>query len=376
MCKYKQSLLLLSNRFLLSKVEQIIMSDDPYEILQVSANAEKSVIRAAYRSLLKNYHPDLSGDPEASEKTSKINWAYELLMDPKKRAEYDERRRRTTIDFSTTPSRSNNQKHNRSETASRYAKNTNENICELCGKIGQTKYINFYQNIGLLVARRQKQIKGNLCKNCIREIFWPFTIKTLLFGWWGVISFIVSPYFLVNNIIRYIGTFAMKDTTGGKEHYQYTKKGISYRKIILILIFVILPLYKIFSFLNTNSTVTKTTEDNITYTRPTVTPEPVNQYSPTQPYCIRWDRVTDIDIDKKMCVFGIVIRNFSTDDYSQIIRFSNQADTFILQGRNYYYENISQSACIAAIGVLQKRSAGYYYMDIRTTEIYNYNSCK
>jgi len=62
---------------------------DPYEILQVSRNAELDVIEAAYRRLARKRHPDVSGSPEAHRQMQLLNWAYELLRDPVARAQYD-----------------------------------------------------------------------------------------------------------------------------------------------------------------------------------------------------------------------------------------------------------------------------------------------
>ncbi|MGN1012365.1 MAG: J domain-containing protein [Clostridia bacterium] len=62
-----------------------------YEILEVSVNASKEVIKNAYRALIKKYHPDsYKGNKEfAQEKMKKINEAYETLIDDNKRLLYD-----------------------------------------------------------------------------------------------------------------------------------------------------------------------------------------------------------------------------------------------------------------------------------------------
>ena len=62
-----------------------------YEILEVSPRARPAVIRAAYRSLVLEYHPDRNcGDPEAAERMAVINNAYAVLADPLQRAQYDQ----------------------------------------------------------------------------------------------------------------------------------------------------------------------------------------------------------------------------------------------------------------------------------------------
>ena len=69
------------------------MHRNPYEILQVSPNAEQEVIEAAYRRLARKYHPDMSSDRGATIRMQEINWAYGILRDTAKRAEHDLRMR-------------------------------------------------------------------------------------------------------------------------------------------------------------------------------------------------------------------------------------------------------------------------------------------
>lgn len=61
-----------------------------YEALGLSKDASTDDIKKAYRKLVRKYHPDVSKDPDADQKTSEINLAYNTLKDPEKRAEYDE----------------------------------------------------------------------------------------------------------------------------------------------------------------------------------------------------------------------------------------------------------------------------------------------
>lgn len=68
-------------------------SEDLYEILQVSSSAEQDVIEAAYRRLVRRYHPDVNKSPAAEEMTYRLNDAYEVLGDPERRAAYDQHRK-------------------------------------------------------------------------------------------------------------------------------------------------------------------------------------------------------------------------------------------------------------------------------------------
>ncbi len=61
-----------------------------YEILGVSKDASDEEIKAAYKKLVKQYHPDLHpNDNLAAEKFKEINEANEVLSDQQKRAAYD-----------------------------------------------------------------------------------------------------------------------------------------------------------------------------------------------------------------------------------------------------------------------------------------------
>ncbi|HNR87084.1 MAG TPA: molecular chaperone DnaJ [Spirochaetota bacterium] len=63
---------------------------DYYEVLGVAKDAGEDQIKQAYRKLALKYHPDKNrGNPEAEEKFKEATEAYEILRDPKKRAQYD-----------------------------------------------------------------------------------------------------------------------------------------------------------------------------------------------------------------------------------------------------------------------------------------------
>ncbi|MBV9174323.1 MAG: J domain-containing protein [Chloroflexi bacterium] len=67
---------------------------DYYAILQVHPTADEEVIRAAYRQLMRKYHPDRAGDDplrsaELTERAKAINEAYAVLGDESSRRAYD-----------------------------------------------------------------------------------------------------------------------------------------------------------------------------------------------------------------------------------------------------------------------------------------------
>ena len=52
-----------------------------YDVLGVAKDADLNTIKKAYRKLVRQYHPDVSKDPDAVKKTAEVNEAYEILKD-------------------------------------------------------------------------------------------------------------------------------------------------------------------------------------------------------------------------------------------------------------------------------------------------------
>ncbi len=66
------------------------MKMDYYEVLQVERTASDTELKASYRKLAMQYHPDRNpNNPEAEEKFKACSEAYQVLSDPDKRAAYD-----------------------------------------------------------------------------------------------------------------------------------------------------------------------------------------------------------------------------------------------------------------------------------------------
>ena len=67
-----------------------MVSEDYYELLGIQRGADEAAVKAAYRRMAKECHPDHQGGCKNAEARFKaINEAYDILKDPQKRAAYD-----------------------------------------------------------------------------------------------------------------------------------------------------------------------------------------------------------------------------------------------------------------------------------------------
>src|SRR5687768_16319938 len=62
-----------------------------YDVLNVAPEAEPVVLEAAYKALIKKYHPDQAVEAPVSKDATESNEAFAILKDPAKRADYDHR---------------------------------------------------------------------------------------------------------------------------------------------------------------------------------------------------------------------------------------------------------------------------------------------
>ena len=70
---------------------RIHLASDYYDILGISKGATDDELKKAFRTKVKQYHPDLHpGDAEAEAKFKEVNEAYSVLSDKDKRARYDQ----------------------------------------------------------------------------------------------------------------------------------------------------------------------------------------------------------------------------------------------------------------------------------------------
>lgn len=127
-------------------------------------------------------------------------------------------------------------------------------------------------------------------------------------------------------------------------------------------------------------TSTRTPSPTLTMT-PSPTKDPIAEarsVSMTQTteadVCYRWDQVDDSYMGTRICVYGKIVKLQETGSYAQIVRFSDEAGTFMLWSKWFTYLGLERGRCVAAFGVLT-RDGGLFGMEIGMTDLYDYEGC-
>ncbi|TYO65489.1 hypothetical protein FXV83_16265 [Bradyrhizobium hipponense] len=77
------------------------------------------------------------------------------------------------------------------------------NPCQLCKQRGAiSSKTHFAANFGLAFTRTENHLEGYFCGPCIHKKFLLFTFINLI-GWFGIVSIIKVPMFLLSNIAEY-----------------------------------------------------------------------------------------------------------------------------------------------------------------------------
>lgn len=166
-----------------------------YKILGVQPDAPASVIKAAYRALAMDLHPDRNRSENATAQFQKLQEAYAIASDEKLRQQYDAESYIPHAD--TTPSRGNH-------------KPFEPIVCSRCNAISaQPRYKVFYSVYGYIFGATRKPHQGVFCSRCEIKVALESSAITLVAGWWSISGFIWTLQTLVQNLIG--GQFNQQD---------------------------------------------------------------------------------------------------------------------------------------------------------------------
>lgn len=239
------------------------------------------------------------------------------------------------------------------------------NYCQSCKRLTETKKVTFNQNIGMLIRRYHRTVEGYLCGECIEKYFWEFTGKTLILGWWGMISSIVTPFYLLGNLGQYWGTREIRRNCYGLGEIAQGWKVVSWFSLlgILVAIYVLVLAIRgpqLPAGYNTTANTNKNSAGNSAIPAPAstsvaqITPTsrpPYRSPSPTPQRCLEWSDITAADEGKNVCVNGIVRNAYWAEDrkifYMTFGSNTNDFRLIVLEG--YYYENVKGN-CVMVEG--------------------------
>jgi hypothetical protein len=90
--------------------------------------------------------------------------------------------------------------------------------------------------------------------------------------------------------------------------------------------------------------------------------------------CILWSALTRSDVGTTKCVYGRIVKIYHNDVYFEIIRFSEDAGTFLIWDRKAYFPGIATDMCVKAVGTIQE-DASELYMEIAGSTMDPYTGC-
>jgi len=88
-------------------------------------------------------------------------------------------------------------------------------VCFSCGQEARSRYFEFYETVGMLVARTYRTAKGPMCGRCMTRTFGTFTAKTLFLGWWSYTSLFMTVAILPGNLAWFLTGLGLPSPPGG-----------------------------------------------------------------------------------------------------------------------------------------------------------------
>ncbi len=73
--------------------------------------------------------------------------------------------------------------------------------CYFCGSM-PTAHVTMRGHIGMIFLMRRLKHEGAFCRDCGMAVFRRMTARTLVTGWWGYASFVMTPYVIISNLVN------------------------------------------------------------------------------------------------------------------------------------------------------------------------------
>jgi hypothetical protein len=87
--------------------------------------------------------------------------------------------------------------------------------CTHCGLQAEVDDVTIMQIVGLVIVFQWKKMGGSWCRRCTDKELVPATLLSMFMGWWGLISFFLTPIFLAVNTWTFLKTRALTPPPGG-----------------------------------------------------------------------------------------------------------------------------------------------------------------
>jgi hypothetical protein len=76
--------------------------------------------------------------------------------------------------------------------------------CESCGR-GPARRLVIRRHVGMLYLQKFVKIEPTLCRECGTRTIMRYTGRTLVQGWWGLISLVIAnPFTIVMNLVALV----------------------------------------------------------------------------------------------------------------------------------------------------------------------------
>jgi len=165
-----------------------ISAKDPkgyYACLGLEPAATADEIKAAYRQIAKELHPDRNPDADAKARFQAINEAYEILGNAAHRATYD------TLRYA------------REKLAADPAVKLDPICCSICGRVTALPRSLIFTRVYSLVFRSvRRPVQGVFCAACARKIALQESFISAVAGWWALPR---GPIYTIAEICRNAG---------------------------------------------------------------------------------------------------------------------------------------------------------------------------